>query len=377
MYNTLSVEVKDEQQVESKGFQKFLMSYHMKTDLLGTELKLWARITPLPMPAGKIPFPAQPGAIKLTITPMCSTGCKDKPSYDWDGNLMWGGSVDIDPHEETGTTTVQWDGKVPNSSGVKDTDLSQELAFAPYATFSTSVPETFPTDNSQGLIGNPVYTRCDKVYSPSGCVFRDYMPGYVFNTAKTPAAAAHAWLINTKIRKGAPLNYLPDRRGSSGTHGERNRYNRDPDDNRKVICPDGWAAKDGNPNATPVTDISASDKASCDEFAFASTYNSGGMPKGAEGTNPVRSGNECVQTFATKLSNGTWKLYDEGRQAAPAWKEVCGRSAMSGWINSTSMSRFSSFSSKLRLLDQDLYLVRTPGFEKCDASKAVVKCDIR
>ncbi|MCK8438952.1 hypothetical protein G3I77_40115 [Streptomyces sp. D2-8] len=84
-----------------------------------------------------------------------------------------------------------------------------------------------------------------------------------------------------------------------------------------------------------------------------------------------------MQTFATKLSNGTWKLYDEGRQAAPAWKEVCGRSAMSGWINSTSMSRFSSFSSKLRLLDQDLYLVRTPGFEKCDASKAVVKCDIR
>jgi hypothetical protein len=63
---------------------------------------------------------------------------------------MWGGSYDIDPHEETATATVQWSGGVPDESGKKDSDLSQALAFAPYATFSTSVPETFPTDNSQG-----------------------------------------------------------------------------------------------------------------------------------------------------------------------------------------------------------------------------------
>ncbi|MFF0451558.1 hypothetical protein ACFYT4_35285 [Streptomyces sp. NPDC004609] len=170
MYNMLAVEVTNRQQTESKGFQNFLMSYHMKTDLRGTQLRLWARITPLPMPAGKLPFPAQRGAIKLTITPLCSTGCVDKPSYSWDGNLMWGGSVDIDPHEETGTTTVQWDGSVPNQVGVKGTDLSKDMAFAPFATFSSSVPETFPTDNSHGLIGGPVYTRCDVAYSPSGWV---------------------------------------------------------------------------------------------------------------------------------------------------------------------------------------------------------------
>ncbi|MEV0982602.1 hypothetical protein [Streptomyces sp. NPDC049915] len=377
MYNKTSVEVTDEQQTESKGYQEFLMSYHMKTDMVGTELKLWARVTPLPMPAGKIPFPAQPGAIKLTISPQCSAGCADKPAYAWDGNLMWGGSYGIDPHEETGTATVKWSGGVPDESGTKDKDLSQDMAFAPYATFSTSVPETFPTDKSQGFIGNPVYTRCDMVYSPAGCVLRDYMPGYVFNTAKTPAAAAHAWLIQSKIRKGAPLNYLPDRRGDTGAHGERNTYGRDPDANRKVICPDGWAAAKGHPDTTPVTDISATDKASCDEFTFAASYNSGGMPKDMEGTNPVTSGDQCVQSYATKLADGTWKLYDDERKAGPTWKEVCGRSAMSGWINSTSMSRFPTFAKQYRLLDQDLYFVRTPGFDKCDASKAVVKCDIR
>ena len=377
MYNKLYVEVTDEQQTESKGYQEFLMSYQMQTDLAGTEMKLWARITPLPMPAGKVPFPAQPGAIKLTITPLCSAGCVDKPSYAWDGNLMWGGSYDIDPHVETGTATVQWDGNVPNASGKKDKDLSQDMAFAPYATFSTSVPETFPTDNSQGLIGNPVSARCDMVYSPTGCVMRDYMPGYVFNTAQTPAAAAHAWLINNKIRQGAPLSYLPDRRGKTGTHGERNEYLRNPDANRKVICPDGWAAKYGNPDATPVTNISTGDKPSCDEFAFAATYNSGGMPQAMEGTNPVTSGDKCVQTYATKLTDGTWKLYDDDRKAAPTWNEVCGRSAMSGWVNSTSMSRFPTFAKRLRLLDQDKYFVRTPGFDQCDSSNAAVKCDIR
>ncbi|MEU5092269.1 hypothetical protein [Streptomyces sp. NPDC021356] len=71
------------------------------------------------------------------------------------------------------------------------------------------------------------------------------------------------------------------------------------------------------------------------------------------------------------------KLYDDERKAGPTWKEVCGRSAISGRINSTSMSRPPNFAKQYRLLDQDLHFVRTPGFDKCDASKAVVKCDIR
>lgn len=379
LYNVISFEVTDQQQTESKGYQEFLMSYHMETDLAGTQMKLWARVTPLPhLPAGKIPFPAQPGAIKMTLSPQCQQGCMDKPSYDWSGKLMWGGSYDIDSHEETGTETIQWSGGVKDDQSKKDSDLRQDVPIYPFAQFSTSVPETFPTDNSQGPAGNPVYMRCDMVYSPAGCVMRDYMPGYTFNTKKSPAAAAHAWLINQKIRGGAPLNYLPDRRGETGEHGERNAYGRDPDKNRKVICPDGWAAKSGHPASTLVTDIAPKDKLSCDEFAFASTYNSAGMPADMEGTNPVSSGDKCLQTWSRKLTgSGNWHLFDDDRQAAPSFKEVCGRSAMSGWVNSTSMSRFPSFAKDFRLTDQDAYFVRTPGFDACNPDQAVVKCDIR
>lgn len=68
----------------------------------------------------------------------------------------------------------------------------------------------------------------------------------------------------------------------------------------------------------------------------ASTCNSGGMPSGIGGLNEVDTGNDCVQTYATRVKQGEWHLYDDIRGAAPTWKEVCGRSAMSGWINSTS-----------------------------------------
>ncbi|MGW0337703.1 hypothetical protein ACWD0J_38855 [Streptomyces sp. NPDC003011] len=133
-----------------------------------------------------------------------------------------------------------------------------------------------------------------------------------------------------------------------------------------------------HPDATAVPEISATDKASCDEFAYASPYNSGGMPAGVSGMSEVDTGNDCVQTCATRVKQGEWHLYDDIRVAAPPWKEVCGRSAMSGWINSTSMGRAFSggFSGKYRLLDQDPYWVDFPQFTHGDASKATVTCTV-
>ncbi|MDI3420581.1 hypothetical protein [Streptomyces luteolus] len=384
MYQVLDVSLKDKATNQEEHFQRFLTSYQMQTDMAGKSIQLWSRLTPMPMPEGKKPFPAQPGAIKLTISPQCE-GCEDKPSYDWSGQLMWGGSFDIDPHEETGTETLTWSGAVTDAASTKDIKRTLMMSFAPYGQFSTSVPGNWDVSESHGQIGNPAYVRCDTVYTKPGCVMPQYMPGYVFNTKKTPAAAAHAWLMQEKIRGQAPLNYLPDRRGTTGVHGERNAFDRDPDANRKVICPDGWAKDHGHPGTTAVTDISSGDLPSCDEFTFAASYQSGGMPKAMkpahiEGgqTAPVGSGDECLQTFSRKLtSSGNWHLFDDDRQAAPTFNEKCGRSTMSGWINSTSMSRFPAFAKKFHLLDQDAYFVRTPGFEKCDASGAVVKCDIR
>jgi hypothetical protein len=215
--------------------------------------------------------------------------------------------------------------------------------------------------------------RCDDLKSGTpGCVFAEYNPTWVMNFAKTPGAVAHAWLIQSKLPNhpgskahDQPMVYFP---ASADPDGHT------PDDNRKVICPDGWASKKGNPDATP---LDANDKLSCDEFAYASSYNSGGMPAVEGGFNPVASGNECVQTHVTKLSSGAWRLRDDWRTSAPTWQEVCGRSAMSNWVNTQSMQPFpSTFSTPNRLLDQDEYWVAFPQFAHCDTASTQVKCTV-
>ena len=42
-----------------------------------------------------------------------------------------------------------------------------------------------------------------------------------------------------------------------------------------------------------------------------------------------------------------------------------------------SRRRGATFAEEFRLIDQDAYVVRTPGFDKCDASKPTIECDIR
>ncbi|MFD0427217.1 hypothetical protein ACFQ60_00985 [Streptomyces zhihengii] len=84
-----------------------------------------------------------------------------------------------------------------------------------------------------------------------------------------------------------------------------------------------------------------------------------------------------MQTYATRVKRGEWHLYDDERRAAPTWTEVCGRSAMSSWINYTSMGgAFSSgLSGKYRLLDKDPYCV-IPQLGHCGAPKATLTCTV-
>ncbi|CAM5543654.1 hypothetical protein [Streptomyces californicus] len=294
--------------------------------------------------------------------------CTNGP-HAWDGALEWLGT-DPFSHTAVGKIDHTW-----NGANKADTlDLSTKItAYSPVANPAAS---RWQADGAQ--------IRCDKISSTTpGCAFHKYIPTWVMNFDKTPAAVAHAWLIQSKLPNhpgskahNKPMFFLPD--------AAKNAPGRDPNKNRDVICPknsDGtsWASKNGNPDATAVPEISAGDKVSCDEFAYASSYNSGGMPGGViGGLNPVVSGDKCVQTYATRVKQGEWHLYDDERKAAPTWNEVCGRSAMSSWINSTSMGgAFSSgFSGKYRLLDKDPYWVSFPQFGHCDASKASVTCTV-
>jgi hypothetical protein len=304
------------------------------------------------------------GSVTLNVEFDCllADRCTNGPQ-SWNGALVWTGA-DPFSHSAVGKIDHTWNA----ANNADKLDLSTKItAYSPVANPAAT---RWQADGAQ--------IRCDKISSTTpGCTFYKYIPTWVMNFAKTPPAVAHAWLIQAKLPNhpgseaaNKPLFYLPA--------ASKNAPGRDPDDNRKVICPDGWAATYGNPDATTVPEISSGDKASCDEFAYASSYNSGGMPAGMGGMNEVDTGNDCVQTYATRVKQGEWHLYDDIREAAPTWKEVCGRSAMSGWINSTSMGgAFSSgFSTKYRMLDKDPYWVSFPQFAHCDASKVTVACTV-
>ncbi|MBF4135782.1 MULTISPECIES: hypothetical protein [Streptomyces] len=291
----------------------------------------------------------------------CTTG-----QQGWDGALVWSGA-DPFTHSAVGTSSHTWTG-----TSADTLDLSTKItAYSPVA--NPAATRWHATDAE---------IRCDKIATTKpGCAFHKYIPTWVMNFDKTPVAVAHAWLIQSKLpthpgskAHNKPMFFLPVAAKNGPGH--------DPQKNRDVICPDStngsWASQHGHPDTTTVPEISASDKPSCDEFAYASTYNSGGMPANLGGLNPVSSGDACVQTYATRVKQGEWHLYDDERLAGPTWNEVCGRSAMSGWINSTSMGgAFSSgFSAKYRLLDQDPYWVSFPQFGHCDASKTPVTCTV-
>ncbi|MFJ3308954.1 hypothetical protein ACIPSA_39095 [Streptomyces sp. NPDC086549] len=304
---------------------------------------------------------------EFTCTPQCSTSAPEwsaPPTWSTTGADLHSTYVTF-THTATGTDTSKiysvqlvwkWHASTPSTIKEWDGDLG------------TSVPD--------------VNIRCDKVASASkpGCVFSAYKPTWVMNFKKYPPAIAHGWLVQSKLPNhpgskaaGTPMKYLPGK--------TLNQHGRDPNDNRKVICPQvdgkGWAVARGNPDTTLLPDQRPNDTRSCDEFAYASTYNSGGMPSNLDGLNPVTSGDQCVQTYATRVKQDEWHLYDEIREAAPTWKEVCGRSSMSTWINSGSMGGFSgtfAAAGKFHLLDEDEYWVAFPEFANCDATKATVRC---
>ncbi|GAA1143717.1 hypothetical protein [Streptomyces javensis] len=304
---------------------------------------------------------------EFSCTPQCSTSAPQ-----WTGAPTWS-TTGTDWHTAYATFTHTASGT--DTSNVASVQMIWKL-------WGTTPGTLEKWAGNLGTSTPDLDIRCDKVADPAkpGCVFSEYKPTWVMNFKKYPPAVAHAWLIQSKLPNhpgskaaGKPMLFLPK--------ADKNATNHDPEDNRKVICPDGWAAKSGNPDATTVPELTPNNKdsASCDEFAYAASYNSGGMPAAKGGLNEVTSGDQCVQTYATRATQGEWHLYDDIRTTAPTWKEVCGRSTMSGWINSGSMAGFPgnfSASGKFHLLDKDEYWVAFPEFAHCDASKATVTCTV-
>lgn len=89
---------------------------------------------------------------------------------------------------------------------------------------------------------------------------------------------------------------------------------------------------------------------------------------------------ECIQAVAAKTDDASEHLLDDTRYDAPTFDEQCGRSSMSGKVNSGSMSLVNFYPPflKFRIIDRDKYLLKlNPGnawFKGCDPSKADLVC---
>ncbi|MFF1490095.1 hypothetical protein ACIGZH_16880 [Streptomyces sp. NPDC058319] len=301
-----------------------------------------------------------------------SGNCGVQNVSGWTGAAAW---VPGDHHSVFADASYLWapDLTGPNTSKPQVMKLGVAVALQGNPKIPGQTVQTTPAvfmDVAGGDLENggaPDQIRCDntKIVSKvptTGCVFHNYVPTYTFNAAKYPQASSHAWLIQHKLSNhpgskadSKPLYFLPDG---------------DISGNRTVICPTGWAAANGDTSALN----GATDKElNCDEFAFNATYNSGGMPSLAGGLNPVGSGDACVQTLASK-QGGTVHLFNiDGH--TPTWKEVCGRSAISGNDNSGSMAAFGSFNANQRLLDRDPYWLDTNVRAACSEDSATaVRC---
>ncbi|WP_405833752.1 hypothetical protein [Streptomyces sp. NBC_00105] len=301
--------------------------------------------------------------ITLDIGLNCHDACTSAPEQ-WSASLTW---VPGDAHTSTATRTHTWN----NTSTTKTWDpLALDWRYQGFT------PVAGPS--AVKVTADDLLIQCDNyaITNTSGCTFGTYSPTYQFNSAKYPAAAAHAWLVQEMLpghpgskKHGKPMNFLPNT-----DKGALNKYKRDTEDNRKVICPTSYTYHPDTTLLHELVSTGTPDVMSCDEYAFAGTYQSAGMPAAMQGRNPVGSGDECLQTVAHRVVQGTWKLSDDDRADFPGFTEKCGRSSMSQWTNGGSMNRFYGFAQHFRLQDTDEYWVSVPGFEHCNVTAPLARC---
>ncbi|MFF9899055.1 DNRLRE domain-containing protein [Streptomyces longispororuber] len=391
----------------------FEVHFQVKTDSRGDAIKTWVQINPVfnNFPGNEravVMGAGNPGAWfdSMCVSDGCNTGGDSaRQKFDFFGDLTWKGGMNgntpVDTHMATGTADHKWNGNVNNASGTTDNDLSKTMAV-----FFSGRPAT-EVEPPPGLNGKKgewrddygqwespkLLVTCDKVgsYGPAGCVLPQYAPTYQFNTAAYPEAAAHAWLIQNKSKvKGLgqswdkPLQYLPPK--------ARNKQGYDPQKSRDAMCTRYQGSKSAGTGWVPRKTFLPHpktvlhhvgphfDEVNCDEFPFASTYQSAGMKKADGGQNEAPgAGAACMQTVSATADDGSVHFMDDTRYDAPSFTENCGRSSMSGDVNQGSMRPFGEFAKQMRLLDEEAYFL-DPGnawFKECDTTKAELVCTMK
>lgn len=130
---------------------------------------------------------------------------------------------------------------------------------------------------------------------------------------------------------------------------------------RAKICPATWTAHPAD---------SALGTLACDEYAMASTHESGGYPGGVH---EVTGGEKCAQLYTDKMADGStnFGLHADTHIAAakngPTWTERCGRASIPATQNSGAFHKYPA--PAWRLLDKDGFFLSNPGFEHCTGAE--------
>ncbi|MFF2302861.1 hypothetical protein ACFVVP_10205 [Streptomyces sp. NPDC058128] len=290
------------------------------------------------------------------VNHLCQGSCTPhEPDHSaWQGKTWW---VPGEMHSASLTTSYTWDATAAGNAYLYKPDVKIDANILPsdgkIRPFMTGYQWSLDYDGGTEDLDR---IRCDTTNAGpgTGCVFVNHAPTYLLNAKAFPQAAAHAWLIQrtTPHHPGSmadrkPLYYMGD---SAQNSRSRNR-----------ICPTGWAATNGDASAL----VDAADALNCDEFAFASSYNSGGMSSTEGGMNPALlpggttpTGAACIGTYAKK--HGTLVHLFSLNGTDPTFTEVCGRSAISGMHNQESMgNHFATFMRDMRIMDKDAYWLDT------------------
>jgi hypothetical protein len=220
--------------------------------------------------------------------------------------------------------------------------------------------------STNGLITDAVDTtvltgRCDTIATTTdGCVNEDFIPTMYPSYAVDGASAD---MINFYEENVAPYygnQYSPDPQPLhrltdpvlSGANGN----------NREVICGDGSFTAD---SAITAALAPYNDKDSCDEYPFASTYESGAMVDGSDG-NPkphVTTGADCVQVTANHTDTTNefeptdWSTASLTVNFISGATNPCIRGHIPLLLNSHVGSEYSALIRTSRLIDKDAFWV--------------------
>ena len=250
---------------------------------------------------------------------------------NWTGTPAWISAAD--QHKATATATTEWSLSTGASTNHLHWTFSGTIDGAPTMGFDLDAPKSLDI-------------RCDNEFSGKlpGCVFPEFTPSFAVNTQEHPAAAALYWTLMQKLpsHPGSKQHKKPLHRLKSKTAQK---------DNRDAMCRLAIAKFVKHPDT---------DTASCDEYPFAASRESGGQMPG------ITSGAQCAQFYAVDEPTTGWNLYIDDREGVPTWTEVCGRGNIPLSQNTEEGGALGRWSPKVRLADNDAYYVEVPGFEGCD-----------